>query len=204
MADLKETAITALAKARDDLDEALESIERLPSFDSDKVGFTAHALGNYLTVIDGTLQLLQRALKHQCEPDVLRWLQGLQHTTDLMGHMLSQLLKSTSLQANVFKIGAVDLSLLVSRCCSYYQRSSSRKSISIQLRTPDQVPAITADVVAVAATLDNLISNAVKYSPIGSTIQVDIRPKSAWVECMVRDEGPGLAKRTRRSSFNAA
>jgi signal transduction histidine kinase len=202
MMDPKQETLDALVKARAELDEALESLERLPVLDPGKVGFIAHALSNYLCVIDGTVQLMSRALKdHDC-PDVIRWLEGLDHATDLMGHTLSQLLGSATLQANPsFKIGAVDWSRMAGRLCNYYRKVAARKEIQIEFLSPENVPAVKADVVALAAILDNLLSNAVKYSPPGRMIRVEIRQDAASVECVVCDQGPGISEEDRKKLF---
>jgi signal transduction histidine kinase len=52
---------------------------------------------------------------------------------------------------------------------------------------------VWADRIAVAAVLDNLISNAIKYSPSGTTIDVHVRSEGETVVCAVRDSGPGLS-----------
>jgi len=202
MVNPKQQTLDALTKARADLDEALESLERLPVLDPGKVGFIAHALSNYLCVIDGTVQLMSRALQHHDCPDVIRWLEGLDHATELMGHTLSQLLGSATLQANPsFKIAAIDLSRLAGRLCNYYRKVAVRKEIQIEFLSPENVPAVKADVVALAAVLDNLLSNAVKYSPPGRMIRVEIRPSATSVECVVCDQGPGISEEDRKKLF---
>src|SRR6187399_2929910 len=125
MIDPKEQTFNALTKAKADLDEALESLERLPILDPGKVGFTAHALNNYLSVIHGTLHLLLRSLRDHESPDVIRWLEGLDHTTDLMGHALGHLLNNAALQSNAtLKFGAVALATVARRWCDYYRKIS--------------------------------------------------------------------------------
>src|SRR5204863_5863429 len=156
MIDPKEQTFNALTKAKADLDETLESLERLPVLDPGKVGFTAHALNNYLSVIHGTLFLLQRSLRDRESPEVIRWLEGLDHTTDLMRHTLSHLLNNAALQSNAsLKFGAVDLPIVVERWCNYYRNISGPKQIQIEFLAPENVPAVRADVVALGAVLDN-------------------------------------------------
>jgi signal transduction histidine kinase len=52
---------------------------------------------------------------------------------------------------------------------------------------------VTTDPVIFRQALQNLIDNAVKYSPEGSTIAVDVRPENSQIVVTVRDEGAGIA-----------
>jgi len=202
MIDPKEQTFNALNKAKADLDEALDSLERLPVLDPGKVGFTAHALNNYLSVIHGTLHLLLRSLRDHESADVIRWLEGLDHTTDLMRHTISHLLNNAALQSNaILKFGAVDLPKFAERWCGYYRNIARPKQIQIEFLAPENVPAVKADVVALGAVLDNLLSNAVKYSPPGRTIRVEIRPDAKSVECVVCDQGPGISEEDQKKLF---
>jgi signal transduction histidine kinase len=49
------------------------------------------------------------------------------------------------------------------------------------------------DRVAVAVVMDNLLSNALKFSENGKEIWVNVSREPDWVACTVRDEGPGLS-----------
>jgi signal transduction histidine kinase len=53
------------------------------------------------------------------------------------------------------------------------------------------VPPVRTDLVVVAAALDNLVSNAIKYSQPGKQIHVRVCSDAGWGVCEVRDKGPG-------------
>ena len=79
------------------------------------------------------------------------------------------------------------------RVCDYYQRIADRKQIRITFESTLQTsPYVWTDRVAVAAVLDNLMSNAVKYSEHGKQIVVHVKTDSSHSLCVVTDEGPGL------------
>ena len=63
------------------------------------------------------------------------------------------------------------------------------------------VPLVRADRVAVAAVLDNLLSIAVKYSPHGKRIWVQVRAEKTSAVCSVQDEGPGLSQEEQARLF---
>lgn len=188
----KEEAVAAIDRARGEMIEALSQLEQLPMFDSGNIGYAAHALQSYLTVINGTTELLQKRFEDSKDTEVHRWLQGLQHTTELMSHTVAQLMNTGS-TAPSLKLSEVDLPLLVERACAYYRHLAARKQISVLFRAQGKIPFVWVDRVALAAALDNLLSNAIKYSPVGKIVQVDVKTTGDHVRCEVRDEGPGIS-----------
>jgi signal transduction histidine kinase len=74
------------------------------------------------------------------------------------------------------------------------------KGMHVELRAPAE-GAIHADPLRLRQVLDNLISNAVKFSPKGSTVTVVAERSGTDWKISVRDEGPGLKEADRASLF---
>ena len=68
----------------------------------------------------------------------------------------------------------VDLPIMAQRFCKFYQRIADRKQIRCLFGSMGDVPPVWTDRVATAAVLDNLFSNAVKYSPSGKRIWIQV------------------------------
>jgi signal transduction histidine kinase len=192
MADAKERAAAAIVKARENLEQALSELESLPAFDPSAVAFAAHALNNYLTVTEGTIELLREALSAHPDPEIHTWLEGLQHVTRLMTHTVSRVKSATAPQETTLRFEPVDLPVLAQRVSQYYERLAERKFLRL-LFSSTEAPRVWTDRVAVAAVLDNLLSNAVKYSSPGKRIWVQVHGDRTSASCSVQDEGPGLS-----------
>ena len=82
-----------------------------------------------------------------------------------------------------------------------YQETARRKKIKIQTDFPTGGVIVLADVSALGQVLDNLISNALKFSPPGKQIFVSVRPAGKYAECVVRDEGPGFTAEDKTRMF---
>jgi two-component system, sensor histidine kinase LadS len=175
MAEAKELIAAAIARAQGDLAEALTELEKLPAFDPSAVAFAAHALNNFLTVTDGTVELLLMRLADHPDPQLRIWLQGIQHAANLMSRTVGQMMTASATSDAKMRFEKVDLPLLVQRACSYYQRVALRKLIRVNFTAAEGVPPVRTDRVAVAAVLDNLLSNAIKYSPPEKQIHVHVR-----------------------------
>jgi signal transduction histidine kinase len=201
MAEAKELIASALARAQADLAVALSELEKLPAFDPSSVAFAAHALNNFLTVTDGTVDLLLTRLADHPDPQLRLWLEAIQHATNLMSRTVSQLMTASVTTDTKLRFEKVDLPLLVQRACTYYQRVAQRKKIRVAFAAAEHVPAVWTDRVAVAAVLDNLLSNAVKYSQPEKQIEVQVRSEQGGAICGVRDEGPGLSQEDQAKLF---
>ena len=193
MIDTKQKVIASITDARSQLECALSDLEKLPAFDSSSVPFSAHALSNFLSVTEGTIDLLRRAIPPDADPELPRLLNGLRHATQLMMHTVTQLMNSAPIGDFRLRFEKIDLVRLVHRACAYYQRLALRKDIRIAVEDGDDVPHVWSDRVAVAAVMDNLLSNAVKYSPAGKTIHVNVRATDGKAICAVQDKGPGIS-----------
>jgi signal transduction histidine kinase len=193
MIDVKQEAIASIVQARGCLDTALTDLEKLPAFDPSTVPFAAHALSNFLSVSEKTVELLRRSLPEDVGPDVVRLLDGLRHATHLMMHTVSQLVNNAPIGDLKLQFEKIDLPHLVGRACAYYERIALRKHIRLTFDDTADVPLVWADRVAIAAVMDNLLSNAVKYSPIGECVHVRVGTRNGHAICSVQDEGPGIS-----------
>jgi signal transduction histidine kinase len=201
MIDVKQQVINSIVQARGDLESALADLEKLPAFDPSTVPFAAHALLNFLSVTEKTVELLRKSLPSNVASDVQPLLDGLRHATHLMTHTVSQLVNNVPIGELKLRFEKIDLSHMVGRACVYYERMAFRKHIRLIFDDTVDVPLVWSDRVAVAAVLDNLLSNAVKYSPIGEAIRVKVGARNGHAICSVQDEGPGISADDQKRLF---
>lgn len=189
----KQEVAAAIARAQADLERAVEELDRLPAVDLHSIALAAHALNNFLTVSNGVVDLLIPMLRDHPEPQVMVWLEGLAHATDLMSHTVSQLMNNSAAIRTTLRLEDLDMPRGVERACAYYRRGAAQKGVTLEFRAGENVPRVRTDRVLVAAILDNLVSNALKYSPRGRHVRVEVEAERGGVVCRVRDEGPGLS-----------
>jgi len=192
MENPKEQISARLTLAKSELEEALALIDGLPVFEAGSVAFAAHALNNFLTVTNATIELLQLRLdKADTEANTL--LAGLLHTTDLMTYTVGRLMNTVARSDIHLAMREVDLAALVRTSRNYYQRIADRKQIEIITESAGPAARVWTDMVAIGAVLDNLLSNAIKYSPPGRKIWIRMTLEPNAVVCSIQDEGPGLS-----------
>jgi signal transduction histidine kinase len=69
---------------------------------------------------------------------------------------------------------------------------AAQKQILLQLRSSGAIPPVLGDPARLEQVLDNLIHNAIKFSPRGSTIRVDVFSEATHAGIAVKDQGVGL------------
>jgi signal transduction histidine kinase len=190
----KEKIASAIVRARAELEEALYGLEKLPAVSQSSVSFAAHALNNFLTVTGGTVEMLLWWLADHPDPQVRTCLEALQQSTNLMTHTVGQLMNASTDWDAQLRFEKVELPVMVKNFTNFYQRIADRKQIRFLAGSAVAVPSVWTDRAVTAAVLDNLFSNAVKYSPPGKRIWAQVSAEGDGVVCSIRDEGPGLSE----------
>ncbi|MFT4758898.1 MAG: signal transduction histidine kinase [Paraglaciecola sp.] len=75
-----------------------------------------------------------------------------------------------------------------------YQILAKEKEIELKLNMPKDLPMVFADLGLVERVIQNLMDNALKFTPNGGKIQLDLRPLNDSVEIKIVDNGPGISE----------
>lgn len=76
------------------------------------------------------------------------------------------------------------------------------KGITTSIKIEENLPEVIADYAAIQRVLENLISNAYKFSPKESTVHISATKVGDQVQVAVRDEGPGITEADRAKLFS--
>jgi signal transduction histidine kinase len=87
----------------------------------------------------------------------------------------------------------IDLGALVSEVADAHHTLAQRKEQQIVLSRPKGLT-VVGDQDRLAEAVDNLVSNAIKYSPKGAAIDVTVERRDGQASVAVRDQGPGLSR----------
>ena len=157
------------------------------------LSIASHDLRVPVAVIKAQAQLLRRLIDHK-KADIGAIDEGLGSIvgqTDHLSRLLTLLLDLSRIEAGRLELAPapMDLRLLISRTIKGMQATTRRHVL--QLRAPQQVRG-NWDEHRLQEVLENLLANAVKYSPKGGTIGVQVRAGKRSVTVRVNDQGIGL------------
>jgi signal transduction histidine kinase len=94
----------------------------------------------------------------------------------------------------------INLSLLISLLVKNYKTLAEKKRIELFLETPKQL-FIVIDKLYLNRVIENLISNALKFSPPDSAIHITVKSENGLIEIRIKDEGPGISKADQKMLF---
>ncbi|HWV35119.1 MAG TPA: GAF domain-containing sensor histidine kinase [Thermomicrobiales bacterium] len=153
----------------------------------------AHDLGNRLTPLRARIAMLERRARKDGRARDLQDIDQATHALDRFGRLISDLLDVRRLEEGLFTIDpeTVDLVQVLRETAG----GLSTPATDIHVEAPDEV-VIYADPDRIRQALENLIGNAVKFSPAGKKVSVSVamerRNDQPWVVLTVADQGPGL------------
>ncbi|HTV76762.1 MAG TPA: ATP-binding protein [Steroidobacteraceae bacterium] len=185
------------------VDELNRLLERLAgAFESQRafVADAAHELRSPLTALSLHLQLLERAREH---PDRELATTRLREAIDRATHLVSQLLTLARNEPEALHAEAVPCALDAVAHAAVADVEPLAQSRRVDVRLEAQATAmVKADAEALRVLARNLIDNAVRYSPEGSTVEVGVTATPAGQAVLaVTDQGPGIAPADRDRAF---
>lgn len=185
-----------------ELGQAVDSLQQLNNEKNEFLGIAAHDLKNPLTAIIGMSELLRHAELPISEQQRSHYLERIGKNGQRMMHIITNLLDVNALECGQMHFASelVDLNQKLSDMALQYELSASAKGLRLQL-TPGETVLVMADGAALSQVLDNLISNAVKYSPHGKIIWLNAGTEPGFGYCRIRDEGDGLSEADQQHLF---
>jgi signal transduction histidine kinase len=190
-----------LHESADKLREAAMKERALAKLKQEFVAMVSHDLRTPMTSIQGILTLLRvGALGPMPEKAVSRVSQALTSCARLIA-LINDLLDMEKLESGKMDMAFCEISaaLAIEQAVLSVDAFAAKHGVSII--TQETELDIYADEARLVQVLINLISNAVKYSPHGGTVNVDVIRVDRWLEFQVSDHGRGVPEELREAVF---
>ncbi len=184
----------ALKHARDQL--------RVLAEDKDEIlGILAHDMKNSLAgmrLSAGLLHSRVAELPARCVPLV----ENIVNATERMLAFMQEFLANQHAEQLQIKSQVVNLCELVTKLGARHQPAATAKNIKLTAASPEAPVFVKGDTEALTQALENLVSNAIKFSPSGREVSITVnRPVGSMVKCSVKDSGPGFTAEDRTKMF---
>ena len=179
------------------LDRIENTIEREKQFTSD----ASHELRTPLTVIKGTLEVLIRKPRNQEE--YLEKINFCVSEVNRLNHLVDELLLLARFenQNQSLKIEKVCLNATILDAISRYSSQIQEKKIHITTEFIKEYY-VNSDAYLLSIIINNLVSNALKYSNKNTTLNIVLTDKKEGIECQIIDSGIGIPEEDLKKIFN--
>jgi signal transduction histidine kinase/Flp pilus assembly protein TadD len=185
---------TELTQAKRELEEKLAELESLSTEKSMLINIVAHDLRNPLNSILGLCDLLDYEQKVK-DPAQKEYLDLIRESAERMLGMINNLLNIRKIESSGIEIELTGVEVLpiFKTIQRDFNQWLSEKNISLNLEGIDEKLRVKADKDLLYQVLENLVSNAVKYSPKGSMVQIFSQIEHESGLLSIRDFGAGIS-----------
>jgi len=185
-----------LLAAKERLENQSERLKRANAFKGEVLGTVAHDLKNPLGVILGRAEILMELLSDGRLPKKQAGdqIEHIRQSARRLTAMVEELIADARADAVDISVRAyrLDLGVLVTEVSEHNRKLAAAKDQTLDVDvSPDLW--VYGDTERLREAVDNLISNAVKYSPLGGRIGVALTRENGEARIRVTDEGPGLS-----------
>ena len=183
--------ITAVVSTVQDMTPLEDLLKQRSEF----TGMVGHELRTPLTTIMGATAAALDSSTTVDTAELLQFFRIIDEQASHMRRLINDLLDVTRIDAGTLSISPqpTDIATLVEDGRRAFLRGGARNNVEVNL--PPDLPRVRADGQRILQVLNNLLSNASRYSPECSTIRVSASVEDVYLAVSVSDEGRGINRR---------
>lgn len=158
------------------------------------LGMAAHDLRNPLHAIQAYSEILEIKTEENSDETIKRMIGTIRRQSKFMLDLVNDLLNISVIDLGKLKLNLqqANMEQLLRSNCKLNECIADQKDITINLKCDKDIPDIWIDSNKIEQVLNNLITNAIKYSHPGSPIEVELRKKNKELVFSVQDHGIGI------------
>lgn len=189
----------SLEKANGELLSAKRVAESADRAKSSFLANMSHELRTPLNSIIGFGDLLKQEIAGPMNEEQLDYMNDIVDSSSHLLALINDILDLSKIEADRMELdlGEAEAFDLVARSIVMFKEKAMTHNIRLTSSAAEGLGPITVDDRRIRQVLVNLISNAMKFTPDGGTVEIRVQkygPDPAWVEFRVRDSGSGIAK----------
>ncbi|MBI1769956.1 MAG: tetratricopeptide repeat protein [Bacteroidetes bacterium] len=186
--------------------EQIESINKtlveLNEEKNDLIGIVAHDLKSPLNQISGMLEIIKLTTKDQPE-EQQSYTSQMEKAANRLKNMVTKILDVSAIESKALNITLerINITEALDEIVNRFGDIAAKKNISIKKEFESGIPSIESDMGYVSEVLENLMSNAVKYSPLGKQVTIKLSQQGGFVRIEFIDQGQGINQKDMKNLF---
>ncbi len=172
-----------------------EQVRAIDRSKSEFLSIASHEVRTPLTVIKSSLDVLVANKAFTYTTDQRQLIAFCQQSVERLIQLVKDILDVSKIEAGVLQIQFIPTSLneLVTRCLFWVPQLPGGQGIEVEARLPSEPAMVSADPGRIMQVLENLISNALKFSKPGGKVTIELVEHETEYEIVVSDRGKGIA-----------
>jgi signal transduction histidine kinase len=186
------------------IDTQIEELKNADASRRELIANISHDIRTPLATLQGYIETL--LLKENSLTDTERrdYLETAITHCERLSRLVHKLLELAKLDS--YELSAVhepfNLSELAQDVVQKFQLTAREKKINISIKIEDEIPFVNADIGLIERVLENLLENAVRYTPEGGSICIALTPKNEDIAVQISDTGCGIPEEELPRIFN--
>ena len=182
-----------LKNLKNELEQKNLALHELIKVKNELLGMASHDLRNPLTSIKGYSEFLLKkgaTLKEDTRTDFLKIIHSA--SGNILG-LLNDLLSLSAIESGqlVLNLKPGNLPALIEKRIRLYTHLATEKNIHFKINC-QETSVVLFDTPRIEQVLDNLLTNAIKFSPVGGVIEIIMESGKGYIRVTITDEGPGI------------
>lgn len=191
-----------LSKQKEDIEKQRDQLLQINQEKNSLISIVSHDLKSPLQQMKGMITLLELE-GATFTPDQKKYLQMMMQSSERLLNMVTRILDVESIDKRKLKLEleSVLMDAFVRELIPYYQTLADPKEIRIHYQCANPGLHAAADPNYLKPIIDNLVSNAIKFSPREKNIFLRLNQSGQYVRLSVIDEGPGISEEDEAKLF---
>lgn len=183
-----------IARLLEETQKANEKLKEMDKVKDEFLSIVTHDLKTPLTSALGYVTLLLTDREGNLSQKQKRYLETVERQCDRLQEMINSILDFTRAEFGKIKVNAEAYSLntQVMELVEAVKPEADQKKLDLELSLPDEDVEVKADRGMIGRVIANFLSNAVKYTPEGGKVSVDLKRQGDGVRFAVEDNGIGI------------
>jgi signal transduction histidine kinase len=188
--------ISLQKKAQQELELANEQLRKFNDLKDEFVSMASHELRTPLSIIIGAVKLVLDQIPGKIVPEQKEVLETAMNNLGRLTRIVDAQLDISKIESGKIELHKtnIDIRGLIEETVGECRDQAEKKSIRLGLRVPEQPVDLCIDGDKIKQVLTNLISNGLKFTPAGGSIEVECKAEQKEVQLSVSDTGCGIAE----------
>jgi signal transduction histidine kinase len=169
-----------------------DELRRLSALRADFVSLVSHELRSPMAAVIGAARTLQERWRELSADQRQSFLELIGDETSRLADLIGDVLDTSRIEAGTFSFTFSDVDLAELLRDVVAAADLAQDEVRVIAQVNGTLPRVRGDRIRLRQIVQNLVDNAVKYSPAGAEVRVTARTDDGHVRVAVEDDGPGI------------
>lgn len=175
------------------LAQANEELRRVDKVKDEFIQNISHELRTPLMLIKGYIELMQRGVLGPLTAEQKEALHTVLQRSNIIIEMVNDIIALTREQSEPIRLETLDIGQIIDASTALAQAAAASAGIRMTVSCPPDLPSVIGDARRLGQVMDNLLGNAIKFSPTGGEVAIRAAQRDNHIQISITDQGIGIA-----------